>query len=385
MSEEQATTLELPLRRLGILDRESCLVGYELRSADDVAVIQAVLDCGLERLVGERRAFFRVPDPVGQASRVPFPSRCSLVAEPARLDRRDRHALLDRGFQLVADGPDIETAELDGFTFARLKLGDDPRSLAGTVARLSNQGVRVVADGIRSHAGREAALEIGVELLSGRWFEQPRAVDQETISPNRLNLMRLLAAANDPDASLQDLEELVSQDVALSYRLVRVVNSPAFCRGNPVESIGQAVMMLGFRRLSTWVQLLGMSGIEGKPTELMVLAMVRASMCERLASLVQHPSPDALFTVGLFSVLDALFDRPMSQVLEGLNLSDEIVAALVSRSGDAGEIFACVHAHERGSWETVNLGTLELADIMTAYLESVIWTDEMMALLADLN
>jgi EAL and modified HD-GYP domain-containing signal transduction protein len=139
--------------------------------------------------------------------------------------------------------------------------------------------------------------------------------------------------------------------------------------------------MLGLHRLKTWVTLLSLSGVEGKPSELMVTAMLRAAHCERVARMTGHETPDTLFTAGLFSVLDALLDLPMWEILEGLNLSDELSGALSDGAGEAGSILRCVRAHEEARWDDVEYRSLSVTEIMGSFLESVVWADETLATL----
>ncbi len=131
--------------------------------------------------------------------------------------------------------------------------------------------------------------------------------------------------------------------------------------------------MVGIERIRNWASLLLFSKIEDKPRELVITAAVRARMCESLAEASgQHPQ--TAFTVGLFSVLDAILDRPMAQALDLLPLSGEICDALIDYRGPLGEVLKCVLAYEQNDWHGVELGDLSGTRIRDSYLDSVDWT-----------
>jgi EAL and modified HD-GYP domain-containing signal transduction protein len=188
-----------------------------------------------------------------------------------------------------------------------------------------------------------------------------------------------LSRIYDPNAQIKEVESLVMQDVSLSYRLVRCVNSALYAPSCRVESIRQAITMLGLKQLGTWVSLISLSGIEDKPHELIVTAMVRAKMCEALARSLKLPAPEGLFTVGLFSVLDALMDMPMEDVLANMPLAKDIVGALLRGEGKPGEVLAAVKAHEGGRFEEVAKLGLEPSAVTASWLSSVKWAEDAVA------
>jgi EAL and modified HD-GYP domain-containing signal transduction protein len=173
----------------------------------------------------------------------------------------------------------------------------------------------------------------------------------------------------------------MSRDVALSYKLLRLINSAFYALPRKVDSLRQALSLLGTRFLTTWVSLLILSGFDDKPLELMVTAMVRAKMCELLAQALGRSDTDTFFTVGLFSALDALMDSSMEDVLKSLPLSDDLAVALLRYEGLLGSVLACVLAYERGCWQTVACPGLNSAAITEAYLHAITWATKTSATL----
>ena len=128
---------------------------------------------------------------------------------------------------------------------------------------------------------------------------------------NRIATIRLITKLNNPDIKFQELEEALSQDVSLSYKLLRYTNSAVCGLQREVESIRHAAVLVGLERMRIWASLILFSGMEDKPRDLIVTGAIRARMCEKLAESLKISQPERCFLVGLFSVLDAVFDRPL--------------------------------------------------------------------------
>ena len=123
--------------------------------------------------------------------------------------------------------------------------------------------------------------------------------------------MRLLSIVYNEETPVEELEDAISQDVTLSYHLLKYMNSAFFNLSNPINSIRQAVVYLGRNTLKTWATVISMADYSDKPDELVRQALIRAKLCESLAKDVNDENEDAFFTVGLLSVLDALMDQPI--------------------------------------------------------------------------
>jgi len=121
--------------------------------------------------------------------------------------------------------------------------------------------------------------------------------------------------------------------------------------------------------------LIALAGIEDKPLDIVNTAMVRAKMCEGLATSLGRADTAAFFTVGLFSTLDVLLDAPLDEVLQALPLTDDVKGALLQREGAMGEVLRCAMAYERGRWDAVGCLHLEPVVIANAYLQAVAWAD----------
>ena len=124
-----------------------------------------------------------------------------------------------------------------------------------------------------------------------------------------------------------------------------------------------------------WASLILFSGLEDKPRDVIVTGAARARMCEKLAEALKMDRPDRFFLVGLFSVLDAIFDRPLEEILKTLPLAPDIAAGLLRYEGQLGSVLRCTMAYERQDWhEAQKCVRLNLERIAQIYQEAITWS-----------
>jgi EAL and modified HD-GYP domain-containing signal transduction protein len=245
------------------------------------------------------------------------------------------------------------------------------RELARQTFMLKPFGLTLVAEKIETQADFALATAAGADLFQGYFFCRPHLIAGRAIAPSRLALMRLASALQDPTIELSELESLISADVALSYRLLKYINSAYFGLRGRISSIKQAVALLGIEPMRRWSTLTIFAELGDKPRELFVTALIRAHFCQQAGTLQDGP-PAELFTLGLFSVLDALTDTPMYTALQNLPLTPSMRDALIDHTG-AGRLLDCVTAIEHGEFEHANQ---ILDDSSQCYLESVAWSND---------
>ena len=189
--------------------------------------------------------------------------------------------------------------------------------------------------------------------------------------------------AHDPSPDFDALASIISRDVSLSYRLLRVVNSAAFGLRHKVKSIKHALVIMGLSEVRRWIAVLAVTGISGeKSRALAEAAILRARMAELLAApvgLAQRASE--LFLAGLLSLMDALLDRPMGEVVDLLPLTEDTRTALLGEAGPFLPVLQLVMAYEKAQWEQVEalaptLG-IRQAFLPEAYADSLAWADEL--------
>jgi EAL and modified HD-GYP domain-containing signal transduction protein len=142
-----------------------------------------------------------------------------------------------------------------------------------------------------------------------------------------------------------------------------------------IESIRHAVRLIGIEQIRTWAAMFALCRLDDKPPELVRIALVRAKTCEFLGYALRQGKTEQLFTVGLFSTLDALLDRPLREILATIALEKDLAAALLEKTGPVGEILACVLAWERGDWAEATKVGLDKSSIGNAHYEAIVWLE----------
>lgn len=255
-------------------------------------------------------------------------------------------------------------------------LATDRATLAAHVQLLRQYDVQLLAEKVETQEDFAYCKDLGFTYFQGYFLCRPDLVKGQRSPTSRLTLLTLLAKLHDPQVEFGELEALISRDASLSYKVLRMANAACYAQLQKIDSIHQALVRLGLTFLTTIVSLVCLANIDDKPHELLIIAMVRAKMCERLAQLTQQGNRASLFTVGLFSVLDALLDRPMSEILQALPLAEDLTQALLHHQGVLGATLHCVLAYERGQWDEVITCGMQHQVLVSAYLEAIAWANE---------
>ncbi|NPA25579.1 MAG: HDOD domain-containing protein, partial [Deltaproteobacteria bacterium] len=247
--------------------------------------------------------------------------------------------------------PLLEIADIIKFDF-RISTLDEIRSNIDAIAGFN---LRLLAEKIENQEEFATARKLGFELFQGYFFCRPEIIRGREIPAAQLALLELVSAVNQEDFDCDELEAIINRDLGLSYRLLRYINSPFFAKAHKISAIRQAIAYLGHNELRRFVALSSMAELsQNKPDELLRLACIRARFCELLGEISHLKVKKAeLFTVGLFSLLDAIIDQPMAEIIKKLPLSNELVRALTERKGRLAAFLVLAIAYEKGRWRTV--------------------------------
>jgi c-di-GMP-related signal transduction protein len=220
----------------------------------------------------------------------------------------------------------------------------------------SHLGIGFLAEKVETPATFQEALESGYTYFQGNFFSKPTIIPGKDLPGYKLHYFRIIQEINRPEISFERLEELIKKEISLSYKLFRYINSAFFGLKNKVHSIKHAMALLGEKEVKKWLSFITLASIgEDKPEELAVQAIIRARFCESLAPHVGLPSrADGLFLMGMFSLLDAFLDRPLSDLLMEIPLDTDIKKALLGEENRFGELYQCVLAYERGEWSKLS-------------------------------
>jgi len=247
--------------------------------------------------------------------------------------------------------------------------------------RLSRFDVNFLAEKVETYEEFEWAFKLGFTYFQGYFFSRPERLRIKEVASVKLNLINLLAEVHQKKTTVSRLEEIISADVAITYKLLRYINSAYFYLLQKVTSVRQAIVYIGGQEIRRFVTLVLISELAvNKPEELIRLSIVRGKFCELLAELKQPPvKASELFLLGLFSLLDALLDIPMEDVVKKLPLAAVVKEALVEHSGEVFTYLELVLAYERGQEELYNKAlnelNLSLDDVRRCYFDAVHFSD----------
>ena len=389
---------EVFVARQPIFDRNLHVAGYELlfRGGDAASalvadpegatasvVLNSFTEIGLERLVGAKPAWVNVSREFvlsGLASSMP-PAVVGLeILEDELLDERFVLALIElkrQGYRLALDDFEYSVSAerlltlVDLVKLDLIALGRE--GMAREVARLKPYGMTVLAEKVESHEEHAYCAGLGCDLFQGFFFCRPELLHKRGIIANRASMLQVVAALQDPTVQLGQLERMIGRDVGLSFRLLRYINSAFFGLRFEISSIRQALALLGVENLRRWATLTVLASIDGKPPELTATALVRARFCEQAGEQLAGPRPGELFTLGLFSVIDALMDAPIDEVVGMIPFPSDMRDALIQRKGEKGKLLDCVTALEAGDFDRAQRLVRGAGDL---YVEALVWAND---------
>jgi len=372
--------MDVLVARQAIFDRDRRVHGYELlfRSqagqnefdgteaglATRMVLANSLLVIGLENLVGNKRAFVNFGrGPLLQGWHSPLPPANTVIELLENVEGDDEvieacQELRKQGYQLALDDfvfrPGSERL-LQVADLVKIEVQSMPRPEQKLLVRSCRaRGLRTLAEKVETHEEFEWAREAGYDYFQGYFFARPVIVRGRQIPAAKVHCLRLLQESQRAELDFDRLEMLILEDVSISYQLLRYVNSPLFAVSNRIRSIRQALLFFGENELRKWIALATLTRTaEDKPGELILHSLVRARFCEALAQSTKKNQDQSAFLMGLFSLLDALIDRPIGEALAEMNLAPEIAAVLRGQApeGDAlGRVYELARAYEVADW-----------------------------------
>jgi EAL and modified HD-GYP domain-containing signal transduction protein len=382
--------------RQAIYGKSMTVEAYELQYADsgfDSAapgrpkenalriLADAALDIGLDRLAGTLPIYIRYPrellvadDPLSlHPDRVIIEIPGALAADEPVL--RGIRTLRQRGHHIALDdfAPQLTNpAVLDLVDIVKVPLpAFEPEQLARLAPELIRRGLKLIAKTVATIEQFEHASQLGFDGFQGDFLTRPQQFHSQRAPRNGFATLRLVATVQNPDCTMREVEQLISQDLSMSYRVLRCINSSFYNLSQKVDSIRQALVLLGMDNLRQLCCLAALQQLENRPPSLFVTAMARAHMCEQLARLAGQSPTAPYFITGLFSMLDVLMGMPMAKIVDELPLAPAVENALVAGEGDAGAALACARAYESATWIHARYRDIAPHLIRAAYLDAV--------------
>lgn len=406
--------LSIFVARQPIFDRANRVVAYELlfrSGAHDMAAVTdgdmatgevlaaGYLDIGLPELTAGKRAYINFGRELilnGTVKALPPSQVVVEILEDVVIDRQLLEAvqgLKSAGYTIALDDyvgqpeavplmPFVDVVKVDllGLSGHRLE------ACRNQIHQLCGSDCLFLAEKVEDRTVKEEAQRLGFDLFQGFFFSRPQLVQATRLPGSQPARSRLLRTFSLLAFDLTRLEETIKSDVSLTTRLLRYINAAAFPWAGRVRSVRHALVLLGENNIRKWVALVALGQLDrDKPWELAVTSNVRGRFCESVGPLLpDKPSDLDCFLSGALSILDAMVDQPMEDILQQVPVSPPVREALLKGEGVLSDMLELSVASERGDWQTIHriaarFGISEglLAD---AYREAILWSDRVLHL-----
>ncbi len=400
--------MEFFLTRYPIFDPKRNLYAYELNFSKDLFQLQqqnasadrtsskiiteSLFMIGLDKLVTGKRAF------------IPF-SRNLLLNKFAELLPKDLvgiqisremgtdhkviqacRDLKSKGFMIILDGFSFQPDYTHMVEFADvvkvdiIKIGEYIRKTV--LKRLKPRGIKCIMKNVNTNKNFITSVAMGYDFMQGDFFQQTAVISSREVSTTSFAHFEMLKEIHKSELDLNVLENIIKRDVALSFKLLRMINSAAFGLKNEIKSIRQALVILGNIEIKKWFSLILLSNLnENKPSELMRTSLLRAKLMELMSPFLNlKDQASDLFLTGIFSLIDVLMDEPLSDILDGLPLDDEIKNTLLKKESRYSGIYKLVLDYEKGDWDSLSEKTKQLKineeKLSQIYNTAIQWVDK---------
>lgn len=376
--ELRTSAYELLFRQANSGNAAGVFDGYKATSQ---VIHNALMEIGMDELIGNSKAFINFSRENlldNTAELLPGDRVVIEILENIKVDDEIIKAavkLVKAGFVIALDDfvcteewtPLVELASIIKFDVMNTPV----ETIRQYVSKLDRSKLKLLAEKVETQQEFDLYKQMGFDYFQGYFFAKPKTIQQTKLPDNHLALVRLLAKLQDNSSEFDEIERLVVQNISLSYKLLRYINSAFMGLSRKVESIQQAIIYFGMKQLKNWATLIAMTDINDKPSELLRMGLTRAKFAQHIAKEAGQPDPDSYYMAGLFSILDVLMDCPMESILEKIPVSDSIKSALIERRGMLGNALSCSIACERNDYANIRFANLDSGRINKIYLEAV--------------
>lgn len=400
--------MDVYVARQPIFNKQKKVIGYELlyrsglqnffdhndgdRATSDV-ITNSFSVIGLEVLTGGKRAFINFtenllksdiasilpPDLVAVEILEDIKPDKEIIEICKKLKRLSYILVLDDFVAIEQIAPLIEFADIIKVDF--LKTTVEQRKQL--IKDVGTANVKFLAEKVETEEEFNMAVEMGYSYFQGYFFSKPMIYKGRDLPSYKLNYLRIIQEVNQPEISFNQLEAIIKQDLSLSYKLLRLINSAAFGFNTKITSIKYALVLLGIKEFVRWITLIALRGMgDDKPDELIVASLIRAKYAENLApKLGLYEQASDLFLMGLFSLMDALLDRPIGEILNELPISSSVKGAILgTEKSILRDVYELVVAYEQGLMTQLDnknkLLGIEESELARLYINSIHWVNQ---------
>jgi len=390
------------IARQPILDREKDVFAYELLFRDGKGGTYPDLDTekaryianrfhtlGLDDISGEKTSFINFSTDT-LISRFPTTLNPETVVVELAENPFTQSGLVEAckhikqlGFKLAIDDPMMLSGKHEIFPLIDIVKVDVSKGryeqISKNIPRFLDSNIKLVAEQVDTHDDFSICRDLGFDLFQGYFFALPEARIQRQLPASKMNLVDLMGESSHADFDLNRINQIIERDAALSYLLLKFINNPLVNKRYKITSLKHALNYMGEVEIKKFIALLSLANLgDDKPIELIHMSLVRAKFFDLLSQERRiNTDPPIGFLIGLFSLLDALLDQSMPDVLRQLPLTDDVNDALLGKSNEFNHYITLVRAFESALWLNVVKQSKEL-DIdqkllHSLYNQAIIW------------
>ncbi|CAN2254963.1 cyclic di-GMP phosphodiesterase [Bacillus vallismortis] len=246
------------------------------------------------------------------------------------------------------------------------------------------RGLIFLAEKVETRKEYKQAAQDGFQLFQGYFFSEPRIISGHDLSTHFYSYYELLNELSKEQPNIKRVTEYIERDLSLSYQILKFLNSSHSRLSQKIESIQQAIMLLGFNEIKRWIYILSFKDLSRKghssKHEIIKISLMRAKLCELLARKTARPQPASYMLIGMFSLIDTLLHREIEEIIQELPLKDEVGQALLGEQNDYYHMLELVKCIEGNNWDTRSeLGKeLDKEEAYECYLEALEWCHHLM-------
>ncbi len=407
--------MEVFVARQPIFNKNEDVFGYELlyRSSQEVnafpnidgdqatseLIINSFLNIGIERLSNGKPCFINFTENLLKLRLPTYFRPLDIVVEilesvvPNKEIIGICRELKGQGYLIALD--DFVLDEMNPYTNELLKFIDfvkvdfiltpiEMREKIETLSKLLQ--IKLVAEKVETREVFEDAKKRGYHFFQGYFFSKPTIISTRDVPTYFHSYYEMIQNLSMSDPSIERITELIEKDISLSYKLLKLINSPAYRPKQKINSIRQAIVLLGLIELQKWIYVLAVreSKIEKKhiSQEIIFISLTRAKMCEELERIRCKTTPSSsYFMTGMFSMMDTILSISMETILKDLPLADEICEALIGKQNRIKEVLDLALAVEKAEWAVISEKCKDLnineKDLFKVYAESLNWANDL--------
>ncbi len=356
-------------------------------SATNQVITDTLLEIGLNEIVGSALAFinFTTQNLLEKTPlHLPKDRIVIEVLENVTITQQIIDHIRDfsrKGYKIALDDfiltpewlPLLEFADIIKLDIMAMPLSETLQA----IEKLKPYNLKLLAEKVETLEEYETLKKAGCELFQGFFFSKPNLVSGKRLGINQNASLKLMSIVNQADIGFDELTEVISQDIGLSYKLLHYINSAFFSLPVKIETIHHALTYLGMTEVKRWINILTLTSLSEKPLALIQNLLVRAKMCELLAPFYQQ-IPEHMFLMGMLSSIDSLLDIPLDEALAQLPLAEDIKQAILYKQGIAGDILTYILYYERWELSSINNHRNAPVDIGKIYIQSVAWSNQVL-------